>query len=167
VLENIETYFDEFPARWKVAKLLFQRGFQVRDDGKIVSGNIEIPHSQIAKEVDVGRRAVDETAETILSVPQLKRIYANLRQTYSLEEIARQENLGVIVIVPEDPHEKGILFRVAKEVYEHNLEILQVFAEHPSMSTEPKLTIILEKKCPPTLIERLQKLEGIRHIILC
>jgi len=166
MLEDIKSHFNGFPAQWQVARLLFQRGFQVRDDGKIVSGNIEIAHSQVAKEVGVGRRAVDETAQTIISIPQLRKIYSNLRQTYSLEEVARQENLGVIVIEPMNPREKGVLSRITEEIYKERLEILQVFADHPSISSEPKLTIIFERKIPSKLVERLQKLEGIKNITI-
>ena len=82
---QIERYFKDLPAQLKVAKLLFERGFQVREDGKVVSDGIEIPHTQIAKEVGVERRAVDSTVQTILSKPELKRIYTNLRQVCSLQ----------------------------------------------------------------------------------
>jgi len=53
---QIRNYFKDLPAQQKVAKLLFERGFQVNDGGNIVSGHIEIPHTQIAKEVGVDRR---------------------------------------------------------------------------------------------------------------
>ena len=99
---QIEEYFKDLPAQLRVAKLLFERGFQVSEDAKVVSGGIEIPSTQIAKEVGVERRAVDSTVKTILSNPELKRIYMNLKQVCSLQEVAREFNLGVIVFVPED-----------------------------------------------------------------
>ncbi len=45
--------FSKFPAQEKIIRLLIERGFQVNTEGKVVSGGIEIPHTQIAKEVGV------------------------------------------------------------------------------------------------------------------
>ena len=161
---QIERYFKDLPAQLKVAKLLFEKGFQVREDGKVVSGGIEIPHTQIAKEVGVERRAVDSTVQTILSIPELKRIYTNLRQVCSLQEVAREFNLGVIVFVPEDASQTGIITNVTKKVSEKGLSIRQALAEDPSISAQPKLTLIIEGEIPPELISEIRKLPGTRSI---
>ena len=161
---QIERYFKDLPAQLKVARLLFERGFQVREDGKVVSGGIEIPHTQIAKEVGVERRAVDSTVQTILSKPELKRIYMNLRQVCSLQEVAREFNLGVIVFVPEDARQTGIIANVTKIVSEKGLSIRQALAEDPSISAQPKLTLIIEGEILPELIGEIRKLPGTRSI---
>lgn len=161
---QIERYFKDLPAQLKVAKLLFERGFQVREDGKVVSGGIEIPHTQIAKEVGVERRAVDSTVQTIRSKPELKRIYINLKQVCSLQEVAREFNLGVIVFVPKDARQTGIIADVTKKVSEKGLSIRQALAEDPSISTQPKLTLIIEGEIPPELINEIRKLPGTRSI---
>ena len=97
---QIKQFFKDLPAQQLVAQLLFERGFQVNEEGKVVSGGIEIPHTQIGKEVGVERRAVDSTVQTILSRTELKNIYMNLQQVCSLQEVAREFNLSVIVFVP-------------------------------------------------------------------
>jgi len=163
---QIERYFKDLPAQLKVAKLLFERGFQVRGDGKVVSGGIEIPHTQIAKEVEVERRAVDSTVHTILSKPELKRIYTNLRQVCSLQEVAREFNLGVIVFVPENAQKTGIIANVTRKVSEKGLSIRQALAEDPSISAQPKLTLIIEGEIPPELISEIRKLQGTRSITM-
>ncbi len=63
--QEILNKFKRFPAQEKVIRLILQRGFQVNDRGRVVSGAIEIPHAQIAKELDVDRRVVDTTAMAI------------------------------------------------------------------------------------------------------
>ena len=161
---QIEKYFKDLPAQLKVAKLLFERGFQVREDGQVVSGGIEVPHTQIAKEVSVERRAVDSTVQTILSKPELKRIYMNLRQVCSLQEVAREFNLGVIIFVPEDASQTGIIANVTKKVSEKGLSIRQALAEDPSISAQPKLTLIIEGEIPPELISEIRKLPGTRSV---
>ena len=161
---QIEKYFKDLPAQLRVARLLFERGFQVREDGKVVSGGIEIPHTQVAKEVGVERRAVDSTVQTILSKPELKRIYMNLRQVCSLQEVAREFNLGVVVFVPEDARQTGIIADVTKKVSEKGLSIRQALAEDPSVSAQPKLTLVIEGEIPPELISEIRKLPGTRSI---
>jgi len=161
---QIEKYFKDLPAQLKVARLLFERGFQVREDGQVVSDGIEIAHTQIAKETGVERRAVDSTVQTILSIPELKRIYKNLRQVCSLQEVAREFNLGVIVFVPEDARETGIIANVTRKVSERGLSIRQALAEDPGISAQPKLTLIIEGEIPPELISEIRKLPGTRSV---
>ncbi len=161
---QIEKHFKDLPAQLKVARILFERGFQVSEGGQVVSGRIEIAHTQIAKEAGVERRAVDNTVQTILSDPELKRIYMNLRQVFSLQEVAREFDLGVIVFVPEDAREKGIIANVTKKVSERGLSIRQALAEDPGISQRPKLTLIIEGEIPPELINEIRKLPGTRSV---
>jgi len=161
---QIERYLKDLPAQLRVAKLLFERGFQVREDGKVVSDGIEIAHSQIAKEVGVERRAVDSTVQTILSKPELKKIFMNLKQVCSLQEVARQFNLGVIVFIPENARQTGIIANVTRKVSERGLSIRQALAEDPEMSAEARLTLIIEGEIPPELINEIRKLPGTRSV---
>jgi len=161
---QIERYFKDLPAQLTVARLLFERGFQVREDGKVVSDGIEIPHTQIAREAGVERRAVDSTIQTILSKPELKRIYRNLRQVCSLQEVAREFNLGVIIFVPEDARQPGIIANVTKKVSEKGLSIRQALAEDPGISGQPRLTLIIEGEIPSELIGEIRKLPGTRSV---
>lgn len=162
--DQIKDFFKDLPAQERVAKLLFERGFQAREDGKVVSGGIEIPHTQIAKEVGVERRAVDNTVQTILSKNELKRIYMNLRQVYLLEEVAREFNLSVIVFVPEDASQTGIIAKVTQKVSEKGLSVRQALAEDPSISAHPKLTLIIEGDIPSELINDIRRLPGTRSV---
>ena len=161
---QIKRFFNDYPAQQRVAQLMFERGFQVRDDGKVVSGGIEIPHTQLGKEVGVERRAVDSTVKTILSKDELKRIYTNLRQVCSLQEVAREFNLSVIVFVPQNAAQTGIIADVTRIVSENGLSIRQALAEDPSISQHPKLTLILEGDIPSELIGEIRRLPGTRSI---
>ena len=161
---QIKEFFKDLPAQQRVARLLFERGFQVREDGKVVSGGIEIPHTQIAEEAGVERRAVDGTVQTILSKTELKRIYTNLRQVCSLQEVAREFNLSVIVFVPENASQTGIIADVTRIVSENGLSIRQALAEDPSTSERPTLTLILEGGIPSDLIGKIRRLPGTRSI---
>jgi predicted regulator of amino acid metabolism with ACT domain len=161
---QIRNYFKDLPAQQKVAKLLFERGFQVNDGGNIVSGHIEIPHTQIAKEVGVDRRAVDSTIQTIQSTPQLKRIYQNLRQICSLEEVAREFNMSVIVFIPQNASQSGIIAQVTQLVSQKGLSIRQALAEDPETNGYAKLILILEGEIVPELINDIRKLPGTHSV---
>lgn len=163
---KIKIFFKELPAQQRIAQLLFERGFQVNKKGKVVSGGIEIPHTQIAKEVGVERRAVDSTVQTILSTAELKRIYMNLRQVCSLQEVAREFNFSVIVFVPQDATQTGIISNVTRIVSEKGLGIRQVLAEDPSTSSRPKLTLILEGDIPSEMFGEIKRLPGTRSVTL-
>ena len=83
--------FSAYPAQEKVVRLLLKRGFQVASDGKVVSGDIGIPHTKIAKEVGVDRRVVDATTEMILGDETLRKVFRNL------ETIAFLRNVAIIL----------------------------------------------------------------------
>jgi len=164
--KRIEKYFKELPAQLEVARLLFERGFQVREDGRVVSDGIEIPHTQIAKEAGVERRTVDSAVRTILSKPELKRVYKNLRQVCLLQEVAREFDLSVIIFIPKDAREKGIITNVTKLISERGLSIRQAFAEDPDLTSQPRLIIVIDGEIPPELIRDLRKLPGTRSITM-
>ena len=65
-MERIIGKFRGMPSQEKVVRLLLARGFQVDENGHVVSGKIEIPHTQIAKEVGVNhaRRGCDHRDDT-------------------------------------------------------------------------------------------------------
>lgn len=161
---RIEKHFKDLPAQLKVARLLFERGFQVREDGKVVSDGIEIARTQIAREAGVERRAVDSTVQTILSKSELRRIYKNLRQVCLLQEVAREFDLSVIIFVPKNAREKGIIANVTRLISERGLSIRQAFAEDPDLTPEPRLIIVIDEEIPLELLRDLRKLPGTRSI---
>jgi len=112
----------------------------------------------------VERRAVDSAVKTILSNPELKRIYRNLKHVYLLQEVAREFNLSVIIFIPENAHEKGIIAEVTRIISEKGLSIKQAFAEDPDLSPEPKLILIIDGEIPPETIKELRNLPGTRSV---
>lgn len=100
--QTLLSKFEKYPAQAKVLKLLFERGFQVNEEGKVTSGSIEIAHTQLAKEVGVDRRVVDATTKTIISDELLSTIFKNVHSIPFLRDVAPALGLGVIIIIPED-----------------------------------------------------------------
>ncbi|UZE92593.1 MAG: amino acid-binding protein [Methanosarcinales archaeon] len=156
--------FSKFPAQEKVIRLLIERGFQVNTEGKVVSGSIEIPHTQVAKEVGVDRRVVDATAELVLGDELLKKVLQNIKSVAFLKDVAPVLGLGVIIITPTDAREKGILGNVATIVAKHGVSIRQAITDDPYFTDGPKLTIITDTKIPGTLVDALTKIPSVKSV---
>jgi uncharacterized protein len=162
--QQILNKFRRFPAQEKVIRLILQRGFQVNDRSRVVSGEIEIPHAQIAKELGVDRRVVDTTAEAIRRDEELYKIFRNIRSMIFLGEVAPILKLGVIEITPNDAARQGILGNVASAVAKYGLSIRQAVSDDPYFVESPKLTIITEGKIPGDLVKVLMEVEGIKRV---
>jgi predicted regulator of amino acid metabolism with ACT domain len=159
--------FKKYPAQEKVVRLLLKRGFQVTPDGKVVSGGIKLPHTQIANEIGVDRRAVDATATMIAQDDLLSTIFKNIRPISSLREVAPALKLGVIIVTPVDATEAGILASVAAYVAEHGISIMQAIADDPRLSDRPTLTIITDRQIPDDLVGKLLKCDCVKGISVC
>jgi predicted regulator of amino acid metabolism with ACT domain len=162
--QEILNKFKRFPAQEKVIRLILQRGFQISDRGRVVSGEIEIPHAQIAKELDVDRRVVDTTAASIREDEDLWKIFRNVRSMTFLGDVAPVLGLGVIEITPTNAAKTGILGDVASAVARYGLSIRQAVSDDPYFVESPKLTIITEGKIPGDLVRLLMEIEGVKRV---
>jgi hypothetical protein len=158
--------FERLPSQKRVIELLLERGFQVSPDGKVASGGIEIPHTQIANEVGVDRRVVDMTVKKILSDPELRKIFEHIRSIAFLGEVAPLLELSVIIIHPRDAREIGILGEVATVIAKRGLSIRQAVSDDPYLVDDPKLTIITDKNIPGELIEEIGRLRSVKGVEL-
>jgi len=160
----IQERFKNHPAQEKVIRLLLERGFQINPEGRVVSGSIEIPHTQIAHEIGVDRRVVDATCETISKDAQLVAIFQNIRTMPFLRDVAPLLGLGVIIIAPDNAARKGLLGAVATAVAEHGIIIRQAVSDDPYLTENPKLTIITEGKVSGELVNTLTKIKGVKSV---
>lgn len=162
--KEIEEYFEDFPAQKKVAQFLLKKGFQVDEGGKILCGSVVIPHTNVAKELGLDRRAVDAAARRILKNEKLRNVYQNLQCVAFLRDVAPVLKLGAIVITAEDASKPGIIGAVTSKIAKYGISIRQAIADDPYLTDEPKLTVITNKKIPGKLLEELKKIEGIKSI---
>ncbi|MEE9594641.1 MAG: hypothetical protein V3V92_04510, partial [Candidatus Hydrothermarchaeales archaeon] len=99
--DKIDEYFAGYPAQKKVAILLLTMGMRIKG-GKVLSGEIEIPHTQIAKQLGIDRRVVDSAASRIMENDKLMKIYSQLEPVAFLRNSAPAMGLSVIVITASD-----------------------------------------------------------------
>lgn len=160
----IQEKFRSHPAQEKVIRLLLERGFQINDEGRVVSGSIEIPHTQIAQETGVDRRVVDATCETILGDEKLMEIFRNIHTMPFLKDVAPYLGLGVIIITPDNAARKGLLGSIATSVAEHGVIIRQAVSDDPYLTENPRLTIITEGKVSGELVNTLTRIKGVKSV---
>ena len=162
--QEILDKFKRFPAQEKVIRLILQRGFQINDEARVVSGQIEIPHAQIAKELDVDRRVVDTTAQAIREDEALWKVFKNVHSITFLGDVAPILGLGVIEITPVNAAKTGLLGDVASAVAGFGLSIRQAVSDDPYFVESPRLTIITEGKIPGELVRLLTEIDGVKKV---
>ncbi|MCS7115555.1 MAG: amino acid-binding protein [Nitrososphaerota archaeon] len=161
---NIKRHLENYPERLKVARILLENGLSVRN-GKVYLNEIEIPPVRIARVAGVDRRTVNETIKNIEANRELRSIFEGLRSAgYSLKEIARHLEFGVVEITPVDARTPGILANSAMILANRGLSIRQAIVDDPELSPEPKLTLIVEKKIPGELIPEFLKVRGVAKV---
>ena len=156
--------FEGSPSQQAVVRLLLERGFSVNDDGRIVSGGIEIPDTRIARELDVDRRVVDSTTDAILDDPDLRTIFRNISSIPSLRDLAPVLDLTVLTVEVHDAEESGIVATVTSMIADRGVSIRQTVTEDPEFTDEPQLSVITGEPLPGELLTELKNLEFVRRV---
>lgn len=156
--------FEGSPSQQAVIRLLLERGFSVSDEGRVVSGAIEIPNTQIAREIDVDRRVVDSTTDAILADEELRRIFQNISAIPSLMDLAPVLDLTVVTVEVADPDADGIVAQVTSLIAEEGISIRQVLSDDPEFADDPKLYVILDQDPSGDLLKAIRGLPFVRKV---
>ena len=166
MFDEIMAKFEGSPSQQAVIRLLLERGFSVNDEGRVVSGGIEIPDTQIAREIDVDRRVVDSTTEAILDDPELRPIFQNISQIPSLMDLAPVLDLSVLAVSVGDADQPGIVAEVTGMIADESVSLRQTVSEDPEFTDRPRLYLITDDELPGTLLTDIRDLEYVRSIEL-
>ncbi|WP_327050634.1 ACT domain-containing protein [Halomicrococcus gelatinilyticus] len=166
MFDRIMQKFEGSPSQQKVIRLLLERGFSVSDEGRVVSGGIEIPNTQIAREIDVDRRVVDSTTDAILADEELRRIFQNISSIPSLMDLAPVLDLTVLTVEVGDADQPGIVATVTTLLADADISIRQTVSEDPEFTDEPRLYIITDADVPGDVLNDLKNLDFVRKIEL-
>jgi predicted regulator of amino acid metabolism with ACT domain len=166
MFDEIMAKFADSPGQQRVVRLLLERGFSVNEDGRVVSGGIEIPYTGIAREVGVDRRVVDATTEAILADDELARIFRNISAIPSLMDLAPVLDLTVLTVAVRDAEEPGIVAAVTNAIADRSVSIRQVISEDPEFTDEPCLYVITDTTLPGDLLNELRELPDVTRLEL-
>jgi predicted regulator of amino acid metabolism with ACT domain len=166
MFDEIMQKFEGSPSQQAVIRLLLERGFSVNDEGRVVSGSIEIPNTQIAREIDVDRRVVDSTTDAILEDEQLRRIFQNISSIPSLMDLAPVLDLHVLTVDVSDADRPGIVATITTLLADNDISIRQTISEDPEFTDEPHLYLVTDEEVPGDLLNELKNLDFVRKIEL-
>jgi hypothetical protein len=166
MFDEIMGKFEGSPSQQAVIRLLLERGFSVNENGRVVSGGIEIPNTGIAREIGVDRRVVDSTTDAILEDPELTRIFRNISAIPSLMDLAPVLDLTVLTVGVADADEPGIVAQVTTLIAEYDISIRQTISEDPEFTDDPKLYVITDEPLPGELLNELVAMEFVRSVEL-
>ena len=164
MFDEIMEKFEGSPSQQAVIRLLLERGFSVNEEGRVVSGGIEIPFTEIAREIDVDRRVVDSTTDAIQADPELQRIFANIGAIPSLRDLAPVLDLTVLTVEVADADESGIVAEITARIAEAGISIRQVISEDPEFTDEPKLYIITDESIPGEVLVAIREFPFVRRV---
>ena len=166
VFEEIMQKFSDSPSQQRVIRLLLERGFSVNEEGRVVSGGIEIPNTGIAREAGVDRRVVNATTDAILADDELRPIFRNISAVPSLMDLAPVLDMTVLTVAVRDAEESGIVAAVTGRIADRDIPVRQVLSEDPEFTDEPRLYVITDRALPGELITDLQDLAFVRRLEL-
>ena len=166
MFDEIMAKFSDSPSQQRVIRLLLERGFSVNDEGRVVSGGIEIPNTGIAREAEVDRRVVDATTDAILADEDLRPIFQNISAIPSLMDLAPVLDLTVLSVAVRDAEEVGIVAAVTAAIADHDVSIRQTISEDPEFTDEPQLYVITDEPLPGELINEIREMEFVRKLEL-
>ncbi|MFC7008988.1 amino acid-binding protein [Halalkalicoccus salilacus] len=166
MFDEIMGKFEGSPSQQAVIRLLLERGFSVNDEGRVVSGGIEIPNTGIAREIGVDRRVVDSTTDAILEDEELRRIFQNISQIPSLMDLAPVLDLSTLTVAVTDAGREGIVAAVTGLLAENGISIRQTVSEDPEFTDEPRLYIVTDEPIPGDVLNELRELEFVRTLEL-
>ena len=158
--------FEGSPSQQAVVRLLLERGFSVSEGGRVVSGGIEIPDTQIARELDIDRRVVDSTTDALLDDDELRPIFTHISSIPSLRDLAPVLDLHVLTVEVDDADAPGIVATVTSVIAERDISIRQTISEDPEFTDDPLLYVITDEPLPGELLEELHELPFVRRIEL-
>ena len=148
-----------------VAQFMLRNAIRVSEEGEIFIGDIEIPHTPIARILGVDRRLIGQTIDTILNNDKFKRIFLNLNSTLLLRDVAPELGFGAVEIIPEDATSKGIIASVSRIIADAGISIRQITTDDP-MFKNAEMSVVTEEPLPRELIDEILKLPEVKKVIV-
>ena len=166
MFDEIMEKFEGSPGQQAVVRLLLERGFSVNAEGRVVSGDIEIPNTQLASEIGVDRRVVDSTTDALLADDELRPIFRNISAVPSLRDLAPVLDLSVLTVEVADAEQSGIVAAVTGEIAERDISVRQTISEDPEFTDEPRLSIITDEPLPGEVLTAIREFGFVRKLEL-
>ncbi|OYT55026.1 MAG: amino acid-binding protein [Candidatus Altiarchaeales archaeon ex4484_2] len=162
---DLEVFFTRRKGQLRVAKFILRNGLRVSPDGGLYFKDIEVPHTSIARVLDVDRRLISATIDSILSDERLRGIYTKLDSMVLLRDVASELGFGAIEVIPTDAASRGIVADIAGIIADSGIIVRQLTTDDP-MFKNAKMLVVTEKPLPRELIDRILELPEVEKVVV-
>lgn len=152
-------------AQKRVARFMFRKGVSVDESGSLLFSGVELKMSSLAGVLDVDRRVVKSTVETILSDGALYGVFSRLDSSVFLRDAAPLLGFGVFEVLPTDAASPGIIAGVTRVLDDAGVGLRQVVADDP-MFENAGMTVITEEPIDKSLLDGLLGVDGVEKIVV-
>ncbi|MGQ9781385.1 MAG: hypothetical protein ACUVQ8_03920 [Nitrososphaeria archaeon] len=152
-------------AQMMVLRKMLETGIRVNRDGRYYFDDIEVQDVSISRALGIDRRVVRQTADLILSDPDLENIFTRLIPVAFYRDVSPYLGFTVIVVTSQ-PERPGVISEVTSIIAKHRLTIRQALADDPELVKEPKLTIVIEGEIPSDVITELQNMKVVKSLTI-
>jgi uncharacterized protein len=163
--KDINVFFQQYPKQQIVAQKMLEYGLCIKEDN-LYCGPIELSDSKVARALDIDRRAIKATIETIQRHPKLLKIFTQLKPTCHLRDMAREMGWDVLEIIPHNASQPGILAQIATIISEENISIRQAIVDDFEIREEPRLYVITETRIPSHIIPKIKDITSVKSVTL-
>ncbi len=162
---RIERYFEEYSSQKKVAKFLLETGLSVKD-GEIYCNDILMSPLRISRVIDVDRRTVKATIDTIENNEFLRKVYGNLETTAFFGKVAQEIDAGLIEIVPTSAENSGLISEVTGILAKMDVVVRQCITQEIEFHEEPKVFIITDSSVPFEALKGIRNVESVKSVMI-
>lgn len=159
----LEVFFKKYPARQRVADVLFKRGLSVKD-GKIVCDGIEIPFIEIARAAGVNRRIVYDTVEYIGRELPLRLFFERLRCNTDLFDVAPLMEMEALEVEVQEGHLQSAVEHILGAMEDRVRVRLMDARDVPGLGA--RLRIAVDGSLPAEILNSIKEVPYVRNIVL-
>lgn len=164
MLDVISKHVHGHHAQEKIVSLLLKLGLHIGQDGFYYCGPVRLNESLMAYSMGLDRRSLRRFSKKVLGNAELKNIFCNIKASgYSSEKFAREQGNGLIKVWAF-ARKPGIIFHVSRILAQNNIVILQMIADNPETTRNPKLVIITEGRVQREIKNKLEKIPNIKKV---
>ena len=165
ISDLIEKKFEKFHSQKTVILKMMEYGLSVKS-GRVMCNDVEVDTRSLAEACNVDFRVVKSAVANVMADRELTEIFTNLKSTLHMGGVAPHLGMGEIVIEPNNAREAGIIFEVARVLWQSKISIRQAIGDDPDFVENPRLYIITDSPIPPGLIPEMKKSEKIKSVTI-
>ncbi|WP_393971059.1 regulator [Oxyplasma meridianum] len=160
----LEEYFKDYPVKRKIVEGMYSRGISV-NQGCLYLRDIEIPISEFAKALNVNRRTVYDTIKLIEGREEIRSVMSLIDSAPDICRIAPLMGDQVVTIRAKQGYFSKVLNGSMDTFRKYGCYMKELYGRN-SYKDETIIRAIFHKSVPAKVFAELEKIDGVRQIIM-